>query len=181
MSGRSPIKLSIYDTPVENSQLDLMRALPVRDQAGTLIDIQPCLFRNTQDPDILRNEVFLNRPQARKPIQDSWPTSGWEKPQGPHKKRFGKAFFSWLRGEVTFRGLHQQHGLPLWLLGTRAGQYPPPPSSGLYADIQVEFWRFVLHVNKREDLGEYHQQSSQREAWVQLGLAASTQLCRGQS
>jgi hypothetical protein len=44
MSGRSTIKLSIYDTPVENSQLDLMRALPVRKQDGTLLDIQPCLF-----------------------------------------------------------------------------------------------------------------------------------------
>ena len=92
-SGRSPIKLSLYDAPVENSQLDLMRALPVRDQAGTLIDIQPCLFRNTQDPDILRKEVFPNRPQARKPLQDSWPTSGWEKPQGPNKNHFGKDFF----------------------------------------------------------------------------------------
>ena len=153
MSGRSTIKLSIYDTPVENSQLDLMRALPVRKQDGTLLDIQPCLFSNTQDPDILRKEVFPNRPQARKPIKDSWPTSGWENLQGPNQKRFGKAFFSWLRGEVTFRGLHQQHELPLWLLGARAGQYPPPPSSGLYKDIQVEHWRFVLHDNKREDLG----------------------------
>ena len=131
MSGRSAIKLSIYDTPVENSQLDLMRALPVRDQAGTLIDIQPCLFRHTQDPDILRKEVFPNRPQARKPIQDSWPTSGWEKPQGPHKKRFGKAFFSSLK-----KGSHLQRITPATqpstlVAGLPSRTIPTAPEFGL--------------------------------------------------
>ena len=134
VSGRSPTKLSIYDTPVENSQLELMRSLPVRNRAGHLVEIQACLFRNTQDPDVLRKEVFPNRPQARPPLKDSCVASGWERPQERHKRRFGKDFFSWLRGEITFRGLHQQFGLPLWLLGSRAAQYPPPPSSGLWSE-----------------------------------------------
>jgi hypothetical protein len=47
VSGRSPTQLSIFDTPVENSQLDLVRCLPVRNHAGTILEIQPNLFRNT--------------------------------------------------------------------------------------------------------------------------------------
>ena len=126
VSGRSPTRLSIFDDPVEGSQLDLVRAFPVRNQAGTLLDIQPQLFRNTQDPDTFRKEVYPNRPKARKPILDSWQSSSWGKPQGPMQKRLGREFFEWLRGEVTYRGLHQQHHLPDWLMGARMGMFPPP-------------------------------------------------------
>ena len=170
VSGRSAIRLSIYATPVENSQLDLMRSLPVRNRAGHLVEMQPCLFRNTQDPNILKKEVFPNRPQARPPLQDSWLASEWEMPQGPNKNRFGKEFFSWLRGEITFRGLHQQFGLPLWLLGSRAAQYPPPPSSRLWSEKQKGHWPFILHLNENRKIWvRCHQQSFQQEAWVPLG------------
>ena len=88
-SGRSPRKLSIWDKPVEKSVLALTPALPVRDKAGNIIEIQPHCLRNAQDPDILRREVFPNRPEQRPPILDSWQTSGWQSPQGLDKKRYG--------------------------------------------------------------------------------------------
>ena len=125
-SSRSPRKLSIRDRPIENSVLALLPALPVRDTAGNIIEIQPHCFRNTQDPDILRREVFPNRPDQRPPILDSWPTSGWQNPQGPDRKRCGAKFFEYLRGDITYRANHSQFGLPDYLLGSRAGMYPPP-------------------------------------------------------
>ena len=41
-------------------------------------------------------------------------------------------------------------------MGSRMGMYPPPPSSGLWSESQMNHWPFVLHVNKREDLGAVH-------------------------
>ena len=79
-SGRSLRKRSIWDKPVEDSVLAKLPALPVRDTAGNVIEIQPNCFRNTQDPHILRREVFPNRPDQRPPIMDSWLTSGWQNP-----------------------------------------------------------------------------------------------------
>ena len=88
-SGRSPHKLSIWDKPVENPVLALMPALPVRNKAGGIIEIQPQSFRNTQDPDILRREVFPNRQEEHPPVLDSWLNSGWQNPQGPDRNRYG--------------------------------------------------------------------------------------------
>ena len=41
-------------------------------------------------------------------------------------------------------------------MGSRMGLFPPPPSSGLYSEAQVNHWAFMLHVNRREDLGGAH-------------------------
>ena len=69
--------------------------------------------------------------------------SGWQNLQEPEKNRYGKTFYEWLRGDFNFRALHEQFGLPEWLMGARAGFLSPTYGSGLWAHEQDLDWRVV--------------------------------------
>ena len=130
-SSCAPHTISIWDRPLDNSCLALMPDLPVRNQAREVIDMQPQCFRNTQDPDILRREAFPNWYKDLPPIRDNWPESGWQSPQGPEENCYGRAFWTFVRGDLNYRALHEQFELPDWLLGARSGLLIPPYTSKL--------------------------------------------------
>ena len=59
-----------------------------------------------------------------------------------------------MHGDLNYKAVHEQFGLPDWLLGARSGPLTPPYESQLWSQKQREHWPLVPHINgNRVDLG----------------------------